>query len=756
MTETEKLKNRRKPRNERRRSAWLRNERIKTGPRKTGRSEKRKAAQGQQPRLQKWTRSAGRRRRLLPRRMLSKNGEKPSRLNKTPNTPNRRGDPLHPNLMAILHRVGHQTTVNVNVANVVFFILSVLISCPAGGPPSGQTRVWHDRSGQFRVEAAFLGFSGGKLKLHKVNGVVIEVPSEKMSPEDLRYVEKVTNKKSNNNKGPPVRNVSDDDVPLGEQRKALQADAQPRKAPPPKKGPTMDWFEFFLNAGCDIDDCTRYATSFEHDKIDEAILPDITDATMRSLGLREGDIIRVTKAIAQRNPKKPDTSAQEQLLRDEALARQLHEEERTAKARQNSSPAPNLFAGPDGVLKAPRRGRPQPSKSSPASTVDLNAINTASDNIQRTSSPMAMSPASAPTPAQAPARTSSVPTPPAPIVSGFDDEAWTPRPGSTKPLVPTPAAAPARAPSAPPAPTLSAPPAVSQVAVPVAPPTQPSTSGPNLAKTTESDIFDQLSRLSQLRVQSPAVAPPPVSSPPVSTPSPASYRAGLGMGSSPVPMGQHIQNQQLSQQNGPRGPFAPVPANQGLLQPLIPTTTGFNNFVPTRTSFQPQPPQFQPQPPQFQPQLPQFQSQSQPSFIPSQITSFPNNPQPLMQQPTGFSPISPMTGQPSGMLAGNFGSYGGAPSFQNNGAFGGVQTSTTHFNLVPTSTNLFVDPTGFNPGFGQSPFGNPSSPPPMPPFPSSASNNTSPANIFAQMKSGTFASGNENEPQPQGWCFVAD
>jgi hypothetical protein len=29
------------------------------------------------------------------------------------------------------------------------------------------------------VEAAFLGFNNGKLQLHKVNGVIVEVPSER-------------------------------------------------------------------------------------------------------------------------------------------------------------------------------------------------------------------------------------------------------------------------------------------------------------------------------------------------------------------------------------------------------------------------------------------------------------------------------------------------------------------------------------------------------------------------------------------------
>lgn len=315
-------------------------------------------------------------------------------------------------------------------------------------------------------------------------------------------------------------------------------------------------------------------------------------------------------------------------------------------------------------MKQPqRRGRPQPSKSSPASTVDLNAIATASENIQRTSSPQALSPAS--TPVQPPQRSSSAMA--APVASGFDDDAWTPRPSSTKPLTPTPSAPAARAPSAPPAPPPAPAPAVSppqSQPPPAAPPVQNQTSGSKLANTTESDIFDQLSRLSQLRVQSPAASPaapsPPVNaaSPPVASPPPASYQAGLGMGSSPVPMGQHVQNQQtglLTPQNGPRGPYAPVPSNQSLLQPLIPTTTGFNNFVPTR---------------------PGNAGQSPQSFMPPQVTGFPNNPQPMMSQPTGFTPTMPMMPQQTGMPAGNFGNFGVSP-FQNNGNFGGVQTSKT-------------------------------------------------------------------------------
>jgi hypothetical protein len=74
--------------------------------------------------------------------------------------------------------------------------------------------------------------------------------------------------------------------------------AQSRPDPQLKKH--VDWFEFFLSAGCDMDDCTRYAAAFERDKIDETLLPDLKADTLRSLGLREGDIIRTLKAVEKK------------------------------------------------------------------------------------------------------------------------------------------------------------------------------------------------------------------------------------------------------------------------------------------------------------------------------------------------------------------------------------------------------------------------------------------------------------------------
>ncbi len=476
----------------------------------------------------------------------------------------------------------------------------------SSGPSPGNTRTWHDRSGQFRVEAAFLGFNNGKLRLHKVNGVIVEVPSEKMSLDDMRYVEKLTDKKT---KTPINHGVSDDDIPLAMAKNAT------KDTNSPKKGPQIDWFDFFLSAGCEVDDCTRYSTAFERDKIDKTLLNDITEGTMRSLGLREGDIIRVKKSIEKRKPadnlEKPGAHLLEQIRRDEELARQLQAQENTR------TPAPNLFAGPGGVLK-PRRGRPQPSKSLPPTNVDLTAISSASGQIKNDDSPRVGTSSPRPT------RPSSASA----ITSGFDDDAWTNRPSSTKPAkssspgivtVSSAISPPSSVPSAlAPTPTLPPKPEPSQMA-------QRSTQddkGSDLSKTTEVDIINQLARLSDLRKNSTPQASQQ-SAPKPTVIQPPGYQSGMGMGSSPLSLA-HLTNSTvippLSTQisNGPRGPFAPVPANQGLLQPLIPTQTGFGGFIPTKPTLSPSP---------FQSHL------SSPSFVPPQTTGF-HSPS-VITHPTG-------------------------------------------------------------------------------------------------------------------------
>lgn len=108
---------------------------------------------------------------------------------------------------------------------------------------------------------------------------------------DLEYVEAATG-------------VSlDEDKPLSDiKRRTQESSSESRSSragasvDQPKR-PEYDWFDFFLRAGVGVHQCERYAQNFNKDQMDESILPDITPEVLRTLGLKEGDILRVMKFL---------------------------------------------------------------------------------------------------------------------------------------------------------------------------------------------------------------------------------------------------------------------------------------------------------------------------------------------------------------------------------------------------------------------------------------------------------------------------
>ncbi|OAD76789.1 hypothetical protein PHYBLDRAFT_95683, partial [Phycomyces blakesleeanus NRRL 1555(-)] len=58
-----------------------------------------------------------------------------------------------------------------------------------------KVRTWTDRTGAFKVEAQYLAIHAGKIRLHKINGVKIDVPVQKMCAEDLYFIESETGMK---------------------------------------------------------------------------------------------------------------------------------------------------------------------------------------------------------------------------------------------------------------------------------------------------------------------------------------------------------------------------------------------------------------------------------------------------------------------------------------------------------------------------------------------------------------------------------
>ncbi|PLW16874.1 hypothetical protein PCANC_09449 [Puccinia coronata f. sp. avenae] len=568
--------------------------------------------------------------------------------------------------------------------------------------PQGLVRTWRDRTGQFKVDAEFRGLQNGKIRLHKLNGVTIEVPLAKMSPEDVIWLEGAT--------GRTLRNQDNDDIPLANlnlnpnRPTARSAPTDPPKRPSAPPKPPIDWFEFFLNAGCDLDDCTRYATNFERDRIDENLLPDLEPGTMRNLGLREGDVLRVRKHIKQKYGTAND-AVNSQIQKDEELARKLQQQE--------VAPAPNIFTnGPNGSLKTTRRGRPTPNRSGSA-IVDINSITNAKDLLVDTSQ-------SEPSSSAAGAALTSTTSPA--HVGGFDDDAWQVRPNSTTPAAPVPAANP---------PAQSTPTSAT--------PSTPATDSKNTSEAPKPSLTDEIFEkiMNHGKQSGPAVSP--------SVPGPASMPSITAQ-----PTGFNP--------NAPRGPLAPVASNAPLLNPLVPLNSGMNGFIPTRPSALQQQPTgfntpnsqmvssggFNPTPMMMQPTgMGGMGNQAGVQIIQSQPTGMMQTPafgmmqsQPtdLMQsQPTGL-----MQSQPTGMMRAQ-------PTGMMHSHMTGMIPQPTGMNQMG---NMQPQMTGFNSGFSSA------LTPPVPSIPNiyagasqPPAKSFNPSDIFGQMKSGQFAQNANAAPQ---------
>ncbi|KAG5930024.1 hypothetical protein E4U42_003327 [Claviceps africana] len=245
---------------------------------------------------------------------------------------------------------------------------------PKSRPDSARVRTWTDRSGSFSVDAQFLGLKDSKIHLHKMNGVKIAVPIAKMSREDLEYVEKMTG-------------ISlDDDKPLADVKRAKATDRRGVEAGASvskNSKPEYDWFQFFLSCDVPVGLCERYAQAFTKDSMDESVLPDVNSTILRTLGLREGDIIKVMRNL------------------DTKFGRERSNQDSDAQSG-------GLFSGPGGALRNnTRKARPAPAVQT-SDVIDASALTTSETKIR---SPEMVSTKASPSMANA-------------STKGFDDDAW--------------------------------------------------------------------------------------------------------------------------------------------------------------------------------------------------------------------------------------------------------------------------------------------------------------------------------------------
>jgi len=581
-------------------------------------------------------------------------------------------------------------------------------SKPRSKPDISKVRTWTDHSGSFKVDAQFLGVADGKIHLHKVNGVKIAVPVAKMSPPDLDYVESVSNESM------------DDNIPVAELIKIKRKNQESSRAgasihtpdpqSPQNKALDYDWFDFFLTAGVGPHQCERYAQAMVKDSMDESILPDIKMETLRTLGLREGDAIKVMRHLDQRLG-------------------------RNTVNGQPDGQAGSLFTGPGGAIKDNTRKRPDASRVT-TDTVDA--------GVFRSETPR--------TPAGS-QLASSAPAPAQEIKNSFDDDAWTPKPSTQTPVatVPPPASMSATKP-----PTENA-----QLLSLLDKPLEPTLAPPHPVSQTQTLQSTQLPQQQQQQQQQVLPgATPQMFQNVANQVGPPLQAQQSGIGQLPQ-INAPRQRPQPPQQNfttpgflspPPRPTSAPQNAQQSQfsVQPLQPQLTGVPNTThpapvgqsldeltahrmqqylrPQQTGFMQPGMQiqngFQPQPTGFQQQ--QFGQMQQPWLNGNAAGSpFADSRAPMQPQPTGFSPFHQQPQQtginsmlPPALVPQNTGFPNSQPQIQQ-GGFGQYQPQPTGFQqpFQPQQTGF---PSSLQPqptGFGQTNGFSTGILPPLPPMP---------------------------------------
>jgi hypothetical protein len=600
-------------------------------------------------------------------------------------------------------------------------------------PDPMKVRTWTDRSKSFSVEAQFLALKDGKINLHKMNGVKIAVPVVKMSVEDLEYVERITGISLDEDK--PLSDIKKQRARAREQESSTSPTTNINVGATIEQKPEYDWFQFFLSCDIAVGLCERYSQIFHKDSMDESVLPDVDATVLRSLGIREGDIIKIMRFLDKKygraGVKRGVSFGGEEVITPDGES------------------SGGLFSGPGGTLRNnTRKGRPAPAVQT-NDVVDPKAFS--QEPKSAVSEGIATPLASVPIPAKKDVAR-----------SGFDDDAWDVKPSKQQPQAissPPTATAPAPAPATQQPPLTGSMQELSLLSQPLEPiRTQPTAPPPQ-------------QQVSQPQVSQSQLPQHPQPQPPQVTPS---FFQGIGQQQTGLPQQQQnnapnqfnnqfnlpqniarqrpspnqFQNQNLMIPTPPSRPLSAPQVNQNSafsLPPLQPqstgmqTSSGFQQIAPPGQSMneirmQQQYAGFNGQPNQQGQQ--NVGMMSQPTGFQYNGMQQPNQ----QQQPNGFQ-YSMQTGAPQQQLMQN----GGGPFADPRASqFSPIQQQPTGFqSSFGPPPQQFPQPTGVNsllpPALQPTPTGVQNNgfntsfpPPPMPPIPPMPQQNTIPAPLVPQ------------------------
>jgi len=521
-----------------------------------------------------------------------------------------------------------------------------------------------------------------------------------MSTEDIEYVEHATGTSLDEEK--PLSDIKRRSTQKRKEAERAGASngTRPTAGASVKPKDEYDWFDFFLQAGVNPQICERYAGAFSRDQMSPEVLPDVNEQLLRTLGVKEGDIIRVMKFLDTKYDRKRAPAG-------------AGAGPRSPTSAQDDSIQPvngaegGLFSGPGGALRNnTRKGRPAPTVQT-NDMVDESAFRPQSENAKVT--PLASAPPRQP-------------------ASGFDDDAWDVKPARTgTPSVPQ--AAPAEAPK----PVQAPKPRMNDDLALLAMPLQPDRTGQQTPQPAAT--------------QAPASVPAPA---PVQSPAPAPVQLPAPAQQSQQPPGA---DQALFDKISSLAAAQPRQRPQPPLQQQVVTGSALG-APPARASSVPLNPQqpggqfgalpLQPQLTGYQPQY-----QQQPTMIPPQATGFAQQPQMNgYQPPQGYAGFQQpqQTGIPA--MQQNYPALQPQPTgFMPQSQFGQQQQQAQQTGFMP-------QPTGYQqPNYQQqlvagAQTGSPFADPPRQPFQPTPSGL---ANSFSPQQTGFQQQPSFNISQPTGY-----
>lgn len=168
--------------------------------------------------------------------------------------------------------------------------------------PAFVIREWTDKSGSFKVNAVLISVENNKVHLRKgETGGKITIQLDKLHPNDIDYIRSIPGYGNVATTIPSAQKIPQQNRTVVDANILAQAAAIKISEPPSSSFVYngFDWKIWLVNAGVSPGDAIAYGRKFCAEKLDSTSISSLDRELLRALGVSEGDIIRIKRAVVE-------------------------------------------------------------------------------------------------------------------------------------------------------------------------------------------------------------------------------------------------------------------------------------------------------------------------------------------------------------------------------------------------------------------------------------------------------------------------